>query len=75
MRETDADPRIQNGWIPATTGCHWRRGPFFVSTVATGDGSRRGYVVYRERERIAEFVDWAEVERITQIDGSSRHVR
>jgi hypothetical protein len=52
------------GWTQASVGCHWTRGEFAVST--TQQGRRSGYVVYRNREMLAEFVSWAEVEAITR---------
>lgn len=52
------------GWIKDRVGCHWTRGDFHASTIAMGDGSQRGYVLYRHRLRLAEFVPWAEVQRI-----------
>ena len=50
------------GWTQAKVGCHWFRGPFTASTISCGP--RRGYVLVKDRIRLAEFVTWAEVMRI-----------
>lgn len=54
------------GWTPWRVGCHWSRGPYTVSTIRTGDGSRSGYVLAKDRQIIAEFITWAEVQRLTE---------
>jgi hypothetical protein len=57
------------GWTKWAVGCHWTRGPYTVSTVRTGDGSRSGYVLVKDRQIIAEFIPWAEVQRLTEDGG------
>ena len=54
--------RKQNGWQPASVGCHWTRGEFTASTIVCGRDS--GYVLIRDRETIAEFISWQEVEQL-----------
>lgn len=60
------DERVARGWIPAAVGCHWQRGDYFVSTVSTGDGSRHGYRLTRNRRTLGEFITWDEVERLAE---------
>lgn len=53
------DTFTANGFTPAAHGCHWTRGEFAVSTIRTD--AQHGYTVYRNRERIAEFVSEEQV--------------
>jgi hypothetical protein len=52
------------GWTHTSIGCHWSRGEFYASTVALSDGSKSGYALYRNREMLACFVTWDEIERL-----------
>lgn len=63
-KQTTADERQRHGWIPATVGCYWTRGPYRAGTTQTGDGKRSGYVLLCGQEELGEFLSWAEVERL-----------
>jgi hypothetical protein len=52
------------GWKPWAVGCHWTRGEYTVSTTVCGN--RSGYVLVKDRKVIAEFITWAEVERLAR---------
>ncbi len=55
------------GWTPAAIGCYWTRGEFSASTIRCADTS--GYVLYNTSDsgtkQIAEFIEWAEVESLS----------
>lgn len=57
-------PNQFEGWVKQRVGCHWDRGPYTVSTITTGDHARSGYVLVRDRQVLAEFVSWDEVQRL-----------
>lgn len=59
--------RETRGWVLAAVGCYWTRGEYTISTIATGDGSRRGYAVYRHGHGcLGEFLTWDEAERLAE---------
>jgi hypothetical protein len=54
--------REAHGWTQARVGCHWIRGPYTASTEQIGD--RVGYGLWFNRDQIAQFLTWDEVERL-----------
>lgn len=54
----------RDGWTPLRVGCHWAKGSYTVSTVATGDYARSGYILVRERRVLGEFLSWEEVQKL-----------
>jgi hypothetical protein len=54
------DNYIEQGWKPASVGCHWSRGSHFISTYQIG--SESGYVL---------VLDFVELGRFKSFDDAS----
>lgn len=59
---TDTDTR--KGWTPlkASPGHYWQRGEFIASS--DDPLGITGWLLYKNGDRLAEFVSWGEVERL-----------
>lgn len=61
------EPESRAGWVKHPIGCHWRRGPYAVSTIWTA-GRKAGYILLKDRQVIAEFITWEKVMELTKED-------